>query len=159
MSKRTIVNAQELDIVQHLRPAAVIGLTNKITLEESLIPEEFRGATVEILEGAFAPTVKWNAIGDFVAGVYQKKIVVSVKRKTGLEDNNLYYFDANGKEFAVWGTTMLDQQFDAGLTSGVISPGRKVLIAYVGDLEVNQPQDMKMFQVRVAQIAKSGQKH
>jgi len=152
MAKRTVIESTELATIPELRPAAVIGVSSKVNIADALVPEEFRGATVEILDSGFAPTVKWNAVGDFAVGIFTGVKVVQVKRKSGIEDNNLYEFDANGKAFAIWGTTSIDQAMQGGIKSGIVCPGRKILIAYVGQIEVNQPEDMKVFQIRVAKV-------
>lgn len=145
--------ATELQVIPELTPAAVIGVDSKVALDESHLPEEFRGATLETIETGFAPTVKWNVVGNFAGGVYQGMEVVSVKRTQGktvtIEENNVYNFEAKGRRFGIWGTTVLDKAFSNALAAGIIKPGYMVLVVFVGEIDVNQPSPCKMFQIKV----------
>ena len=156
-TQKTVTKVEEtettLQVIPELTPAAVIGVDSKVALDESQLPDEFRGVTLETLETGFAPTVKWNEVGNFAGGVYLGKEVVNVKRTVGkntqIEENNVYNFEAKGRRFGIWGTTVLDKAFDSALEAGVIKPGYMVLVVFVGEIDVNQPSPCKMFQIKV----------
>ena len=128
-----------LESPKELTPAAVIGTNTKIELDQRLLPEEFQGQRLETIETGFAPTVKWVTPGNFVAGVYE-----STEHDVGPNKANLYNFDAKGKKFGVWGTTVLDRAFD----TGAIKPGNLVCITYLGGIPTDF-QDAKMFNIQV----------
>jgi hypothetical protein len=135
-----------LEPITALSPAAVIGMSTRIEIPQALLPEEFQGQELEVIETGFDPTVKWVNPGNFVAGVYE-----GFKEGIGPNKSRLYQFTAKGKPFGVWGTTVLDRAFDAALESKQISPGRKVMITYVGSVETDK-QPCKIFHIAVAKV-------
>lgn len=141
------IESQEVSIPSTLRPAAVVGVnTSKISLNEDQLPEEFKGATLEIIETGFAPTVKWNAPGDYVAGVF-----VSMEEGVGPNKACLYTLDAKGKQFGVWGTTVLDRAMRQAIATGQIKPGYLMMMTYItampSDYEANPT---KLFHIQIA---------
>lgn len=126
-----------------LTPAAVVGMNTKLAIPQSMLPEEFQGQTLEVLETGFAPTVKWVNPGNMVAGVF-----VGMETGVGPNKANLYNFDAKGKKFGVWGTTVLDRTFDMAIKSGQLKPGYLVCIIYLGGIPTDF-QDAKMFNIQV----------
>lgn len=160
-TKKMVVEENEntLQVIPDLTPAAVIGVDTKVALDESQLPEEFRGATLETIETGFAPTVKWNDVGNFAGGVFIGKDVVNVKRTVGkqttIEENNVYNFEAKGRRFGIWGTTVLDKAFENAIEAGIIKPGYMVLVVFVGEIDVNQPSPCKMFQIKVVKKDKA----
>lgn len=139
--------SQELIIMQpeQIKPAALVGVRNQLSIPESKLPEEFQGTHLETLDTTLPPTVKWLTPGEFVAGVYE-----SQGEDVGPNKSKLYNFDAKGKKFSIWGTTTLDRVF----ASGQIQPGDMLLITYIGDI----PTDMnpcKMFDIKKAAVKKA----
>lgn len=153
MAKRDVVrgNNQDVQVIQQLNPAEVVSKGGSdVQIDTSQLPEQFRGVTFEILETGFPPTIKWNAHGDFMAGVYVGTKIVTVNRKQGPEDNTIFEFEADGKKFGVWGSTVIERTLNDAITAGVLKPGYLVMIVYTNDVPTNQPEDMKMFQIRLA---------
>lgn len=138
-------------VIQKLTPAEVVNKGGSdVQIDTADLPEQFRGVTFEILETGFPPTIKWNAIGDYMAGVYQGIKTVSVNRKQGLEDNTIFEFEADGKKFGVWGTTVIERTLVEAIKANALRPGYLVMIVYTNDVPTSQPEDMKMFQIRLA---------
>ena len=146
MAKKTHVeNTVETALVvpQSMTPAAILGTNTKLAIPQNMLPEEFQGQTLEVIETGFAPTVKWENPGNYVAGVYE-----GYEEKVGPNNATLYQFDARGKKFGVWGTTVLDRAFKAALASGQLKPGYLVCITYLGGIPTDY-QDAKMFNIQV----------
>ena len=132
-----------LVIPERLSPAPVVGTNTRMEIPQNMLPEEFQGQQLEVIETGFAPTVKWTNPGNFVAGVYE-----GVEKNVGPNNANLYAFDAKGKKFGVWGTTVLDRALRAALSSGQLKPGYLVCITYLGGIPTDY-QDAKMFNIQV----------
>ena len=128
-----------LEPVTELTPAAVIGSNTKIEIAQELLPEEFQGQQLQTIDTGFSPTVKWVNPGNFVAGVFE-----SIESDVGPNKAKLYNFEAKGKKFGVWGTTVLDRAF----ATGMIKPGYLVCITYLGGIPTDF-QDAKMFNIQV----------
>jgi hypothetical protein len=154
MSKRTISESTEvmtvktgtLESITHMTPAAVLGTSTKMEIAESVLPAEFQGVELETIDSGFDPTVKWNAPGNYAGGVFTGFV-----KEAGPNKSRLYSFDANGKTFGIWGTTVLDKMFDQGMLSGQIQPGRKLLVIYMGDVETDK-QPAKLFTIKIAKV-------
>lgn len=141
-----VPTTQELSMPSTLTPANVVGMnTSKMQIDPANLPEHLRGVTFEVIETGFAPTVKWTKEGEYVAGAY-----VRMEQGVGPNKANLYTFDAQGKEFGVWGTTVLDRAMEKAIERGQIKPGYMVMITFVAslpsDYEVNPT---KLFHIGV----------
>ena len=132
-----------LVIPDKMTPAPILGTNTKMVIPQAMLPEEFQGQQLETIETGFAPTVKWNNPGNYVAGVYE-----GYEEKVGPNNAKLYQFDAKGKKFAVWGTTVLDRALGAALKTGQLKPGYLVCITYLGGIPTDF-QDAKMFNIQV----------
>lgn len=132
-----------LVIPPSLSPAAVVGTNTKMAIPSHMLPEEFQGQQLEVLETGFAPTVKWQNPGNMVAGVF-----TGVEVNVGPNKANLYNFDAKGRKFGVWGTTVLDRTFAKAIADGHLKPGYLVCIIYLGGIPTDF-QDAKMFNIQV----------
>ena len=143
------VEGQELVVPTALTPAAIIGTNTKLEIAQELLPEEFQGQKLEVLDTGFAPTVKWVNPGNFIAGVY-----TGFETEVGPNKANLYNFEAKGRmdekarEFGVWGTTVLDRAMMKALDNGMLKPGYLVCITYLGGVPTDF-QDAKMFNIQV----------
>lgn len=153
MAKRTVTESTDVTTITALQPitrmtpAAVVGASTKVEIAQSVLPEEFQGVDFETIDSGFDPTVKWSAPGNYVGGIY-----TGVVAGAGPNKSRLYSFDAGGgKTFGLWGTTVLDKLFDAGLLSGQIAPGRKMLVIYIGDAETDK-EPAKLFMLKIAKI-------
>jgi len=136
---------QIVEPITALTPAAVIGVSTQLSIAQELLPEEFRGVGLEVIETGFSPTVKWNQPGNFIAGQY-----LSFEEKVGPNSSRLYNFKAkNGKSFGVWGTTVLDRAFDAAILAGTIAPGRLLMITFMGSVPTDK-EPCKLFHIAVA---------
>lgn len=133
-----------LAVPEKLKPAAVVGMSTKIDIDEALLPEGFKGVTLETIETGFDPTVKWNAPGDYCAGVFE-----GMEKGVGPNSANLYNFDANGKKFGVWGNTVLDRALVTAMNAKQLTPGNMVLIVYIGDIPSKQVNPTMIFTVKV----------
>jgi len=132
-----------LIVPDKITPAPIIGTNTRMEIPQSMLPEEFQGQQLEVIETGFAPTVKWANPGNFVAGVYE-----GMESGVGPNNANLYNFDAKGKRFGVWGTTVLDRALGAALETGQLKPGYLVCITYLGGIPTDY-QDAKMFNIQV----------
>ena len=129
-----------------LTPANVVGLENKVEIDLNSLPKEFKNIKFEVIQTGFSPTVKWENPGEFVAGVYE-----GMEEKTGPNNTRLYNFDAKGKLFGVWGTTVLDRAFDNALKSGILRPGYMVIITFVATTPSDfEDHPTKLFTMHVA---------
>lgn len=131
---------------EKLTPAAIVGVNTNLQMEEALLPEEFQGQKLEVLQTGFNPSVDWVNKGNFVAGVY-----TGYEEKVGPNNAMLYNFIAkNGKPFSVWGTTVLDRAFDAAFKSGTLKPGYLTMITYVADVPSKfEANPTKLFHIQV----------
>ena len=148
MAKKTAVaEDQALTIPSVLTPAQVQGLnTSKISIDPASLPDEFKGVTFEVIETGFDPTVKWNKPGDFIIGVYTGQ-----EKEVGPNKARLYNFDAKGRAFGVWGTTVLDRAFDGALKAGILKPGYLLMITYAADVPSDyEANPTKLFHMQVA---------
>lgn len=151
MAKRELARSSDLTVIPKLTPAEVVSKGGSdVEIDVSQLPDSFKGVTFEILETGFSPTIKWNEPGDFVAGIYTGMKTTTVNRKQGPEENTIFEFEAAGKKFGVWGTTVIERAMKEALDKGILKPGYLVMIVYTNDVPTNQPEDMKMFQIRVA---------
>lgn len=143
----TVNNGNTLDMPSTLTPATVQGMnTSKMMIDPANLPEHLRGITFEVIETGFAPTVKWGKPGDFVVGVYQ-----GCDSDIGPNKAKLYYFDVQGKQFGVWGTTVLDRAMEGALSNGAIKPGYMVMVTYAADLPSDYDANpTKLFHIQVA---------
>jgi len=132
-----------LVVPQTMTPAAILGTNTKLAIPQNMLPEEFQGQTLEVIETGFAPTVKWENPGNYVVGVYEGK-----EEQVGPNKATLYNFDARGKKFGVWGTTVLVRAFGAALANGQLKPGYLVCITYLGGIPTDY-QEAKMFNIQV----------
>lgn len=131
--------------IESLTPAAVIGVSTQLDIAKELLPEEFRGVDLEVIETGFSPTVKWITPGNYIAGIF-----TGFEEGVGPNDSRLYNFLTKGsKKFGVWGTTVLDRAFDEGLKAGKIAPGRVLMITYMGEVPTDK-QPCKLFHVAIA---------
>lgn len=155
MAKRTVteettsvatIEPNAIQPISGLSPASVVGVSTKMEIAESLLPEEFQGQELETLDSGFEPTVKWVNPGNFVGGTF-----LSWKEKIGPNESRLYSFEAGGQPFAIWGTTALDTMMDEGMKRGQIAAGRKMLIIYMGSVETDK-LPCKLFQIKVLKL-------
>ena len=130
-------------VPDRMTPAAIVGNNTKLAIPQAMLPEEFQGQELEVIETGFSPTVKWVNPGNFVAGTYE-----GCEEKIGPNNAMLYNFDARGKKFSVWGTTVLDRAFKTALATGKLRPGYLVCITYLGGIPTDF-QDAKMFNIQV----------
>ena len=130
-----------------LRPAAVVGINTNLAMDPSLLPDEFKGVDLEVVQTGFNPSVVWNEPGNFCAGIF-----TGMEEKIGPNNANLYNFETKqGKPFSVWGTTILDRAMIVAVQKGVIRPGYLVMVTFVGTIPskfVENPT--KLFHVQVA---------
>lgn len=152
MTKRTVteettavatLEPSAIEPISALTPAAVIGVTAKMEIAQSLLPQEFQGQELETLDSSFAPTVKWVTPGNFVGGVYQ-----GYKEAVGPNSSRLYELEAGGQVFGIWGTTSLDTLMDEAFKRGQIVQGSKMLVIFMGAVETEK-QPCKQFQIKV----------
>ena len=132
-----------MTIPTKLTPAPILGTNTKIEIEQALLPEEFQGQQLDTIETGFCPTVKWTAPGNMVAGVYE-----GMEIEVGPNHANLYQFNAKGKRFGVWGTTVLDRAFGTALKSGQLKPGYLVCLVFLGGIPTDY-KDALMFNIQV----------
>ncbi len=134
---------QALVVPQALTPAVVIGTNTKLAIPQDMLPQEFQGQQLEVIETGFSPTVKWMNEGNMVAGVFE-----GCDSEVGPNKAWLYNFNAKGKKFGVWGTTILDRALQTALKTGQLKPGYLVCIIYLGGIPTDF-QDAKMFNIQV----------
>lgn len=136
--------------VSVLTPASVVGVSTQLDIAQELLPEEFRGVELEVIETGFSPTVKWVTPGNYVAGIY-----TDLEEGVGPNGSRLYNFTTKaGKKFGLWGTTVLDRAFDSGLKAGTIAPGRIMMITFMGEVTTDK-QPCKLFHVAIAKVKAS----
>jgi hypothetical protein len=134
-----------IEMPKALTPAPVIGVNTKVDFPEEMLPKELQGVTLETLETGFAPTVKWDKPGNFIVGVFE-----GVESKVGPNSANLYSFDARGKKFGVWGSTVLDRAMLTAMKLGQLQPGNMVFIAFTGTVPSDhEGNDTKLFSVKI----------
>lgn len=148
--KNEVANTQELATIPAMKPAEMVGIDTNIGFDPSQLPAEFKGVTLEVVQTGFNPSAVWNNPGDFVAGIYTGK-----EEKVGPNGAKLYNFETKaGKPFSVWGCTVLDRAFDLSEKSGLIAPGRVVMIMFVGTTPSKfEANPVKLFQIGVAKVA------
>lgn len=139
----SVLETNTIQAITEMTPAAVVGMSTKQEIAETVLPEEFQGQELETLDSGFAPTVKWVSPGNFVGGVY-----LGFENGVGPNNSRLYQFKIGDKDFGIWGTLALDRLMDEGISKGVIQPGRKMLVIYMGSVETDK-QPCKLFQVKV----------
>ena len=145
----TKTNKTESTVVANIptmRAAEMVGIQDEVTFDPTLLPKEFSGVTLEVVNSGFNPSAVWNSPGDFVAGVYTGK-----EERVGPNGAALYNFEAsNGKPFSVWGTSVLDRTFAIAEKSGLIKPGRVVMIMFSGTTPSKFAENpTKLFQIGV----------
>lgn len=134
-----------LVIPERITPAAIVGMNTKLEIPQEMLPQEFQGQSLETLETGFAPTVKWVNPGNFVAGVF-----LGYEQKVGPNNANLYSFDAKGKQFGVWGSTVLDRTLLTAIKTGQLKPGYMVCITFVATIPSDhEGNDTKLFNIQV----------
>ncbi len=137
----------ELVAPSKITAAPLVGMSTRVDLPANVLPEEFGGMNLETIETGFSPTVKWTTPGQMCAGVYE-----GYEEKVGPNSSNLYNFNARGKKFGVWGSTVLDRAIIGALKNGQLHAGEMVAIIYVGDVETDM-NPCKIFHIKVAKKA------
>lgn len=155
MAKREVVTISKSDIgtlslVSKMKPADMVGMDTNVGFDASLLPNEFKGITFEVVQTGFNPSAVWNNPGDFVAGIYTGK-----EEQVGPNNAMLYNFETKaGKPFSVWGCTVLDRAFKQSEDAGLIVPGRVVMIMFAGTTPSKfEANPVKLFQIGVAKVA------
>lgn len=140
-----------LSLIPKMKPAAMVGMNTNVGFDASLLPNEFKGITFEVIQTGFNPSVVWNTPGDFVAGVYTGK-----EEDVGPNNATLYNFETKaGKPFSVWSCTVLARAFKQSEDVGLIVPGRVVMIVFVGTTPSKfDANPIKLFQIGVAKVSK-----
>jgi len=135
------------DMPTKLVPAATVGMNTNLPLDPKLIPSEFQGVDLEVIQTGFNPSVVWNEPGNFCAGVY-----TGFEEKIGPNNANLYNFETKqGKPFSVWGTTILDRSMEKAIATGTIKPGYLVMLTFVGTIPSKFADNpTKLFHIAVA---------
>lgn len=126
------------------QPARLIDDALEVTKIEGL-PAEF--ASGNWMSG-FPPTVKFEKVGDFVAGEF-----IHLRTDVGPNHSRVYELaigDGNGGTYTaiVWGATALDRQFDSAYPP--IQQGDKLVIVYIGEKGTQRKQSpVKLYALKV----------
>ena len=116
------------------------------TIPSKDLPQEFQNQEFEVLNTMFAPTARWNQVGQFVMGVFKGRI-----EDVGDLESNLYEFEYKGFRFGVWGSTVLDRALSHALETQLLERGDFVRIIYIGDAEAKEKglNPCKLFRIDV----------
>jgi hypothetical protein len=126
------------------QPARLIDDALEVTKIEGL-PAEF--ASGNWMSG-FPPSVKFEKVGDFVAGEY-----IHLRTDVGPNHSRVYELaiaDGQGGTYTaiVWGATALDRQFDSAYPP--VQQGDKLVIVFIGQKETQRKQSpVKLFALKV----------
>lgn len=99
----------------------------------AFMKEMLKGAKLEVVDVSFPPSVVWEKFGNQAGGLYKAS-----QEEVGPNKQTLYTFEYKKKEFAIWGTTMIDK------IMALVSIGDLVCLTYTHDLETDQ-EPCKMF--------------